>query len=69
MHTTEVDVSQEEIARRAYELWESRGCPPSDGNEDWETAKSELIAERCQGNGNLWTWWCRIRQKITGRDM
>lgn len=69
MNTIELDVSNEEIARRAYERWEARGCPPGDGSEDWEAAKSELAAERGHQNGNLWSWWCRIRQKVTGRDM
>lgn len=70
MSTAELDVvSQEEIARRAYQLWEARGCPPGDGTEDWEAARSELIALRAQRNGGLWSWWCRMRNKITGRDM
>lgn len=69
MSTIELDVTNEEIARRAYELWQARGCPPGDGTEDWEAAKSQLMAGHGQQNGNLWTWWCRIRQKITGRDM
>lgn len=69
MSTIELDVTNEEIARRAYELWEARGCPPGDGTEDWEVAKSELMAGQGQRNGSLWTWWCRIRQKLTGRDM
>ena len=61
MKTIDADVSTEEIARRAYELWEARGCPSGDGTEDWEAAKSELLAERGQSNGNLWSWWCRMR--------
>jgi Protein of unknown function (DUF2934) len=67
--TIDLDLPQEKIARRAYELWQARGCPPGDGTEDWETAKSEIMAELGQSNGNLWSWWCRVRQKITGRDM
>lgn len=69
MNTAERDVPTEEIERRAYELWQARGCPPGDGSEDWEAARSELIAQRYHRNGNLWSWWCRIRQKLTGRDM
>ena len=32
------------IARRAYEIWESRGCPAGSGVEDWLIAEAELIA-------------------------
>ena len=38
-------VSDAQIAQRAYQLWESRGCPISDGVEDWKTAEAELLAE------------------------
>ena len=33
------------IAERAYLLWLSRGCPISDGREDWFAAQAELLAE------------------------
>jgi Protein of unknown function (DUF2934) len=72
MHTTQREVPQEAIARRAYELWEARGCPPSDGNEDWERAVAELMSSsRRNGSngGGLLDWLARIREKITGRDM
>ncbi len=32
------------IARRAYEIWESRGCPAGSGVEDWLIAEAELFA-------------------------
>jgi hypothetical protein len=32
----------EEIARRAYELWEQRGRPNGSREEDWFRAESEL---------------------------
>jgi len=32
-------VTNETISLRAYELWQARGCPESNGDEDWQTAK------------------------------
>jgi hypothetical protein len=62
------EVSEEEIARRAYEIWESRGCPPGDGSSDWQAAKAELLAGRVGRNGStqdrLQQWWRRVREKI-----
>lgn len=71
MTTAYQEITDEQIARRAYELWVARGCPEGDGSEDWEAAEAELRGEL---NGDsetsgIWTWWCRLRQKITGRDM
>jgi hypothetical protein len=70
MTTTQRDIPQEEIARRAYEIWQSRGCPPGDGSEDWQAAEAELLAARVRRNGTtqqrLQTWWGRVRQKIGG---
>jgi hypothetical protein len=70
MQTTQTHISDEEIARRAYEIWQSRGCPATDGQEDWEAAKAELTATRIGRNGStqqrLQTWWQRVRQKIAG---
>ena len=68
MHTTQCDVPQEKIARRAYELWQARGCPSGDGTADWETAVAELSAERRNGSSGLRAWLNRVRQSITGRD-
>ena len=39
---TKKQVSGEQIAHRAYELWEARGRPPGDGAEDWLAAECEL---------------------------
>jgi len=39
-------VSQKRIAKRAYELWQQRGCPLSDGTEDWTAAEVELKSSR-----------------------
>jgi hypothetical protein len=70
MHTTQYAVSDEDIARRAYEIWQSRGCPASDGNEDWQAAREELMASKIARNGStqqrLQNWWHRVRQKIAG---
>jgi hypothetical protein len=66
----ERNVSQEEIARRAYEIWQSRGCPTGDGSEDWRAAEAELVRNRVRRNGStqerLQSWWERVRQKIAG---
>jgi hypothetical protein len=72
MQSTQTHVSDEEIARRAYEIWQSRGCPPSDGQEDWEAARTELTGTRIGRNGStqqrLQHWWQRVRQKIAGES-
>jgi hypothetical protein len=66
-NTAERQLPTEEIARRAYELWEARGCPAGDGSEDWNAAIAELSADR-NGSGGLRHWWDRMRRSITGRD-
>jgi hypothetical protein len=72
MNQAQCDVPQDEIARRAYEIWQSRGCPSGDGSQDWEAAKAELIAERVGRNGStrdrLQSWWGRVRQRIAGHN-
>jgi hypothetical protein len=72
MNTVKSKVSQEDIARRAYEIWQSRGCPDGDGSEDWKAAEAELMGGRVSRNGStqdrVTTWWDRVRQKISGRD-
>ena len=71
MKTCEARVSQDEIARRAYEIWQSRGCPPGDGSDNWRAAQAELLAERVGRNGStqerLQSWWNRVRQKFAGQ--
>jgi hypothetical protein len=68
MQSTQTQISEEDIARRAYEIWQSRGCPASDGQEDWEAAKAELMEGRIERNGStqqrVQGWWQRMRQKI-----
>jgi hypothetical protein len=72
MSTAQREVPTEAIARRAYELWEARGCPSGDGTEDWERAVAEFTSGR-RRNGSpvegLRDWLARIRKTITGRDM
>jgi hypothetical protein len=38
-------VSEPQIAERAYSRWLERGCPVSDGREDWFAARAELERE------------------------
>jgi hypothetical protein len=72
MHSTLREIPQEEIARRAYEIWQARGCPAGDGNEDWRAAERELSAARVSRNGStqerMQSWWSRVRQKIAGHE-
>ena len=60
-------VPQAEIARRAYEIWESRGRPAGDGSQDWDAALAEL-SSRSNGSGGIRHWWERLRRSIVGRD-
>ena len=39
---------ESEIRRRAYELYEQRGCTPGQENEDWLVAEREIKARRSQ---------------------
>ena len=34
----------DQIARRAYERWQERGCPQGDGLSDWLEAEQEIAA-------------------------
>jgi hypothetical protein len=72
VNANELVVSQEEIARRAYEIWQSRGCPSSDGTEEWRAAEAELTAARVARNGStqerVQSWWSRVRKKSKRRD-
>ena len=68
MDRIEGEVTTEEIARRAYELWEARGRPPGDGSEDWDAAVAELTSRRNGSAGGLRHWWERMRRSIIGGD-
>jgi len=41
-------IPHEEIARRAYDLWQARGCPIGSPGEDWHRAEEEIRRERAQ---------------------
>jgi hypothetical protein len=70
--TSELNVSQEEIARRAYEIWQRRGCPDGDGSQDWQAAESELVGARVRRNGStqerMRSLWDRLREKVAGQN-
>ena len=55
------EVTDEEIAKRAYEIWEARGCPEGDGSDNWEAAKAELTAARTTRRKPLRRLFNRIR--------
>lgn len=40
---TLAQLTQEDIAARAYELWQQRGCPEGDPETDWFAAETELL--------------------------
>ncbi len=42
---------EEEIRRRAYELYEQRGCTPGGESEDWLRAEQEIVARYQQQMG------------------
>ena len=44
------ELSNDEIATRAYSYWESRGCAGGSAEEDWHRAIKELKLERQNGN-------------------
>jgi hypothetical protein len=71
MKSGQTTVSDDEIAQRAYQIWEARGCPPGDGAQDWQAAKDELMAARIGRNGStqqrLQTWWRRVREKVAAQ--
>ena len=39
------ELRQEEIAHRAYQLYQQRGCEPGKDVEDWARAEKELTSE------------------------
>jgi HSP20 family molecular chaperone IbpA len=49
---------QQAVARRAYEIFETRGATSWHELEDWRQAEAELVSPLCCGrmtlNGNLW---------------
>lgn len=43
------DNLESEIRRRAYELWERRGCTDGHEKEDWLVAEQEVVTRHQQG--------------------
>lgn len=41
-YAAEQQLSHEDIARLAYSLWQARGCPLGNSEEDWMRAEEEL---------------------------
>lgn len=41
-YVAEQQLSHEDIARLAYSLWQARGCPIGNSEEDWLRAEQEL---------------------------
>jgi len=50
---TQSSISQDQIAQRAYELWQTRGSPEGDGGSDWQEAENQLIEESRQRGRRL----------------
>jgi hypothetical protein len=48
IHQDNNDLTQDEIARYAYQCWQERGCPHGSPEEDWHRAERELRARRQQ---------------------
>jgi hypothetical protein len=44
--------TREEICRRAYEIWEQRGCVPGRDGDDWLQAERELWAMVVEPSGS-----------------
>ena len=40
--------TDQEVAARAYELWQQRGCPAGSDQEDWFQAEKELMAGKAK---------------------
>jgi hypothetical protein len=43
--TRSPELTESDIAQRAYQRWLARGRPTGDGREDWFAAEAELKAE------------------------
>jgi hypothetical protein len=56
-------ITDKMIADRAYHIWQSRGCPQSDGSADWELAKQQLESENRGAWGSLRRIIARLRTR------
>jgi hypothetical protein len=63
-YQAELGVTNEKIAKRAYALWEQRGCPLSDGGGDWRLAKRQLLAEAHHRQRPLVRLLSRLRRRV-----
>jgi Protein of unknown function (DUF2934) len=48
--TTRPSADREHVAKRAYELYEARGCGDGRAEEDWFSAERELSNGRSRGD-------------------
>ncbi len=60
---TSMHISNETIAERAYQIWQSRGCPQGDGSDNWELAREQLARESRGGWGSLRRIIARLRTR------
>jgi hypothetical protein len=60
---TDAIISDEAIAKRAYEIWEARGRPQGDGTDDWQLAKKQLQAEARRKQRPIFRLLSRLRSR------
>ncbi len=41
---TQIELNHDEVARRAYDIWQAAGCPQGCDKEHWQQAEAELRA-------------------------
>jgi len=47
--TVSTDLNSDDVARRAYEIWQSEGCPDGCDQRHWLQAEQELTARASSG--------------------
>jgi len=62
-HVVEKPITEQAIAERAYALWQTRGCPAGDGQDDWQIAKAQLTAEATPRRRPLRRLFSRFRSQ------
>jgi len=60
---TKGQITEQVIAERAYTLWQARGCPAGDGQEDWQDAKDQLAVEAAPRRKPLRRLFARFRNQ------
>jgi hypothetical protein len=63
-YQSELGVTNEKIAKRAYALWQQQGCPLGDGTHDWQSAKRQLLAEAHHRQRPLVRLLSRLRRRV-----